>query len=119
MRHQACANNGTPGAVAFKGETFRISHQGLSAEAKGVSGWFQGWRCSSCGEIEFDRRSAKRYAAAGDKLVLQGARCNGRRSAGYARNSASAKLRLRTLRVAATMRSRVMSAENRRPYRQL
>jgi HTH-type transcriptional regulator/antitoxin MqsA len=39
----------------------------LSAEVKGLSGW----RCSPCGETVFDRRSAKRYAAAGDKLVLQ------------------------------------------------
>jgi HTH-type transcriptional regulator/antitoxin MqsA len=67
MRHQACANCGAPGAAAFKGETFRISHKGVSAEVKGLSGR----RCSSCGEIEFGRRSAKRYAAAGDKLVLQ------------------------------------------------
>ena len=67
MRHQACANCGAPGAVAFKGETFRVSHKGLSVEVKGLSGR----RCSDCAEIEFDRRSAKRYAAAGDKLVLQ------------------------------------------------
>ena len=67
MRHQACANCGAPGAVAFKGETFRVSHKGVSAEVRGLSGR----RCSSCAEIEFDRRSAKRYAAAGDKLVLR------------------------------------------------
>lgn len=66
MKHQACANCGAPGAVPFKGETFRVSHKGMSAEVEGLSGW----RCSPCGEIEFDRRSAKRYAAAGDKLVL-------------------------------------------------
>jgi HTH-type transcriptional regulator / antitoxin MqsA len=67
MKHHACANCSAPGAVPFKGETFRVSHMGLSDEVKGLSGQ----RCSSCGEIEFDRRSAKRYAAAGDKLVLQ------------------------------------------------
>ncbi len=67
MRHQSCANCGAPGAVVFKGETFRVSHKGASAEVRGLSGR----RCSSCAEIEFDRRSAKRYAAAGDKLVLQ------------------------------------------------
>jgi HTH-type transcriptional regulator/antitoxin MqsA len=39
----------------------------VSADVKSLSGR----RCSSCGEIEFDQRSAKRYAAAGDKLVLQ------------------------------------------------
>jgi HTH-type transcriptional regulator/antitoxin MqsA len=53
--------------VPFKGETFRISDKGVSVEVEGLSGR----RCSSCGEIEFDRRSAKQYAAAGDTLVLQ------------------------------------------------
>jgi HTH-type transcriptional regulator/antitoxin MqsA len=67
MRQQACANCGAPGAVAFKGETYRVSHKGLSAEVKGLSGR----RCSACGEIEFDARSSKRYAAAGDRPVLQ------------------------------------------------
>ena len=67
MRYQSCADCGAPGALPFKGETFRISHEGVSAEVKRLSGW----RCSSCGETEFDLRSAKRYAAAGDKLVLQ------------------------------------------------
>jgi HTH-type transcriptional regulator / antitoxin MqsA len=67
MRYQACASCGAPGALAFKGETFRISHQGMSTEVEDLSGR----RCSSCGEIEFDQKSAKRYAAAGDKLVLQ------------------------------------------------
>jgi HTH-type transcriptional regulator/antitoxin MqsA len=67
MRNQACANCGAREAVPFKGETFRISHKGVSAEVKGLSGS----RCSSCGETVFDQRSAKRYAAAGDKLVLQ------------------------------------------------
>src|SRR5713101_6337734 len=67
MRYLTCANCGAPAAVPFKGETFRVSYKGVSAEVKGLSGW----RCSSCGETEFDQRSAKRYAAAGDKLVLQ------------------------------------------------
>jgi HTH-type transcriptional regulator/antitoxin MqsA len=30
-----------------------------------------GWRCENCGEVEFDAASAKRYAAAGDALVLR------------------------------------------------
>ena len=67
MRDQACANCGAPDAVPFKGETLRVSHKGVSAEVNSLSGR----RCSSCGEIEFDQSSAKRYAAAGDKLVLQ------------------------------------------------
>ena len=67
MKHQACANCGARANVPFKGETFRIAHKGLSAEVKALSGS----RCSTCGETEFDKKSAKRYAAAGDKLVLQ------------------------------------------------
>jgi len=67
MRRQTCANCGAPGAVVSKGETFRVTHKGVSAEVKGLSGR----RCSSCGEIECDQRSAKRYAAAGGKLLLQ------------------------------------------------
>jgi HTH-type transcriptional regulator/antitoxin MqsA len=43
-----------------------MSHKGLSTEVKGLSGW----RCGSCDEIEFDAASAKRYGAAGDKLVM-------------------------------------------------
>jgi HTH-type transcriptional regulator/antitoxin MqsA len=30
-----------------------------------------GWRCGACGEVEFDPESARRYAAAGDVLVLR------------------------------------------------
>lgn len=67
MKLRACAACGTSAMIPFKNETFRISHKGLTAEVRGLSGR----RCSSCGEAEFDRRSAKRYAAAGDKLVLQ------------------------------------------------
>jgi HTH-type transcriptional regulator/antitoxin MqsA len=93
MRYRACANCGAPCAVPFEGEAFRISHKGVSAEMKGLSGR----RCSSCGEVEFDQRSAKRYAAAGDKLVLQ------------ARSEQRSEIR-----VAATTRSRDMSVENRR-----
>lgn len=55
------------GMVRFDGETFVIEHHGLVAKAPGLSGW----RCGACGEIEFDEPSARRYAAAGDKLVLK------------------------------------------------
>ena len=67
MKDQACAACGAPGTVPFKGETFRLSHQGESSEVKNLSGW----RCSPCGEIVFDSKSAKRYAEASDKLVMQ------------------------------------------------
>src|SRR6266567_6357361 len=51
----------------FENETFFIDHAGLSAKVEGLSGW----RCDSCGEVEFDDESARRYAAAGDELVLR------------------------------------------------
>lgn len=66
MKYRACAVCGAPSAVPFKGETFRLSHRGVSAEVKGLSGS----RCSTCTEIVFNAKSAKRYAAAGDKLVM-------------------------------------------------
>jgi HTH-type transcriptional regulator / antitoxin MqsA len=67
MKSQTCAACGASNTESFKGETFRISHKDSTAAVKSLSGW----RCSSCEGVEFDRRSAKRYAAAGDKLVLQ------------------------------------------------
>jgi HTH-type transcriptional regulator/antitoxin MqsA len=51
----------------FDGEIFTIEDVGLTAEIKGLSGW----RCSACGEVEFDASSARRYAAVGDELVLR------------------------------------------------
>jgi HTH-type transcriptional regulator/antitoxin MqsA len=51
----------------IRNETFAVEHAGLKAKVEGLSGW----RCGDCDEVEFDARSAKRYAAAGDKLVLQ------------------------------------------------
>lgn len=55
------------GMVHFKDETFTIRHAGMTAEVEGLSGW----RCEACGEIEFDAASARRYAAAGDALVMR------------------------------------------------
>lgn len=60
-----CASS--KGMVRFKDETFTIKHAGMTATVKGLSGW----RCSACDEIEFDAESARRYAAAGDELVLR------------------------------------------------
>lgn len=51
----------------FENGTFTIEHAGLETTVDGLSGW----RCAVCNEVEFDARSAKRYAAAGDRLVLQ------------------------------------------------
>jgi HTH-type transcriptional regulator/antitoxin MqsA len=62
-----CVNCETrKGMTRFKGETFTIEHGGMTATVEGLSGW----RCEGCGEVEFDADSARRYAAAGDKLVL-------------------------------------------------
>jgi HTH-type transcriptional regulator / antitoxin MqsA len=55
------------GMSRFEGETFTIEHAGMTATVEGLSGW----RCKGCGEIEFDADSARRYAAAGDELVLR------------------------------------------------
>ncbi|MBY0374126.1 MAG: type II toxin-antitoxin system MqsA family antitoxin, partial [Bryobacteraceae bacterium] len=49
-----------------QGETFEISYGGVSVKEKGLAGW----RCQACGEVVFDKPSARRYAAAGDELIL-------------------------------------------------
>jgi HTH-type transcriptional regulator / antitoxin MqsA len=51
----------------FESESFTVEHAGMSAAVSGLSGW----RCNECDEIEFDAESARRYAAAGDELVLR------------------------------------------------
>jgi HTH-type transcriptional regulator/antitoxin MqsA len=55
------------GMTRFENETFSIDHAGMSTRVEGLSGW----RCDVCGEVEFDAESARRYAAAGDDLVLR------------------------------------------------
>jgi YgiT-type zinc finger domain-containing protein len=52
--------------MRFEGETFPMEHAGLTTMVEGLSGW----RCSACGEVEFDANSARRCAAVGDELVL-------------------------------------------------
>lgn len=51
----------------FEGETFSITHAGVTAEVPGLSGW----RCGACEEVEFDPDSARLYAEASDALVLR------------------------------------------------
>jgi HTH-type transcriptional regulator/antitoxin MqsA len=58
---------------AFAGETHTIEHRGATIEVAGLSGF----RCPSCGEVEFDAPSAERYAAAGDRLVLDARQAQG------------------------------------------
>jgi len=55
------------GMVRFTDETFTIEHAGMTSKVKGLSGW----RCAACDEVEFDAAGARRYAAAGDALVLR------------------------------------------------
>ena len=63
-----CVNCETrKGMTRFEGETFTIDHAGTTATVKALSGW----RYGACGEVEFDANSARRYAAAGDELVLR------------------------------------------------
>lgn len=64
---QQCGACGAGKAMrAFSGKDFVVKHAGAARTVKGLSGW----RCGECGEVSFDAASAKRYAAAGDALVL-------------------------------------------------
>ncbi|MBZ5628396.1 MAG: type II toxin-antitoxin system MqsA family antitoxin [Acidobacteriia bacterium] len=63
-----CISCGRPkGMTRFEDETFTIDHAAMTVVVEGLSGW----RCDACGEVEFDADSARRYAAAGDDLVLR------------------------------------------------
>ncbi len=66
MKRAVCPDCGSKEWKPFEGETFEVSYRGVTEKEKGLSGW----RCHSCDEVVFDRASAERYAAAGDKLVL-------------------------------------------------
>ena len=55
----------------FLAESFSLSHAGVTARVEGLSGR----RCDACGEVEFDDESARRYAAAGDALVIGQREC--------------------------------------------
>ena len=67
MDRRSCATCGSPDAIRFEDESFTIRHAGGATEVAGLAGW----RCGACGEIEFEAESARRYAAAGDDLVLR------------------------------------------------
>ena len=55
------------GLTRFDGEAFAVEHAGEKVKVERLSGW----RCGACGEVEFHAESARRYAAAGDALVLR------------------------------------------------
>jgi HTH-type transcriptional regulator/antitoxin MqsA len=67
MARHCLACESPKGMARFKGQTFIIEHGGISTAVDDLSGW----RCGSCDEVEFDAESARRYAAAGDALVLR------------------------------------------------
>ena len=67
MKPRACADCGHAPTARFENETFHIFQKPLSVDVKGLAGW----RCPSCGEVVFDAKSARKYAAAGDALVMQ------------------------------------------------
>jgi HTH-type transcriptional regulator/antitoxin MqsA len=57
----------------FANETHQVVFRDLKRDVEGLSGF----RCGTCGEIEYDQESAERYAEAGDALVLQARRVVG------------------------------------------
>jgi HTH-type transcriptional regulator/antitoxin MqsA len=64
---RSCAACGDKRMVRFEGQRFTVAHDGLRKTVEGLSGW----RCKACDEMEFDAESARRYAAAGDALVIE------------------------------------------------
>lgn len=68
---QICVDCGSEAdLVRFAGESFDLEHAERTVTVAGLSGW----RCGTCGEVEFDGPSASAYAAAGDELVLENRR---------------------------------------------
>jgi HTH-type transcriptional regulator/antitoxin MqsA len=68
MATRSCGACGDKKAMGrFEDQSFTVEHDGLRKTVDGLSGW----RCKSCGEVEFEAESARRYAAAGDALVLE------------------------------------------------
>jgi HTH-type transcriptional regulator / antitoxin MqsA len=67
MRRKCASCGSRKDMVRFENEAFVVQHDGRKAKIEGLSGW----RCVACDEVEFDSQSAKRYAAAGDRLVIE------------------------------------------------
>ena len=51
--------------IPFSGETHQVDYRGHVDLVSGLAGY----RCPTCGEVEFDDDGAARYAAAGDALI--------------------------------------------------
>jgi HTH-type transcriptional regulator / antitoxin MqsA len=67
MTARSCGSCGVPRMKRFGDETFSVQYAGLSETVKGLNGW----RCGACDDVEFDPASARKYASAGDRLVLR------------------------------------------------
>jgi HTH-type transcriptional regulator/antitoxin MqsA len=66
VRH--CSNcEDRNGLTRFEDEDFTIEYTGTTVIVEALSGWC----CGTCLDVEFDADSARRYAAAGDALVLR------------------------------------------------
>ncbi len=64
---RSCGSCGSAaGMASFEGVAFGIEHVGMADVIEGLDGW----RCVRCGEVEFRAESARRYAEAGDGLVI-------------------------------------------------
>lgn len=64
---KTCGSCGTKGMTPFSGKNLEIKHGGLIDTVRDLSGW----HCAACDDMIFDSDSAKRYAAAGDALVMR------------------------------------------------
>lgn len=67
MKRKCVACGARKSMIRFEDETFTIRHAGRTTKVEGLSGW----RCAPCREVVFDADSARRYAAAGDELVMR------------------------------------------------
>lgn len=63
---KSCAECGSKDMTVFRDRTFEIEHDGMSEAVTGLSGLC----CGTCDEVVFDAESARRYAEAGDRLVM-------------------------------------------------
>jgi len=65
MARKCLACDGGKTMTRFERRSFVVEHAGRRVKVERLSGW----RCGTCGEAEFDADSARRYSAAGDRLV--------------------------------------------------
>ncbi|MFW0758776.1 type II TA system antitoxin MqsA family protein [Pseudomonas sp. H11T01] len=67
MKTRQCFTCGAPeGMRYFKGRSETLEVKNLQRRVDDLSGW----ECQACGEVEFDPNCSRRYADAGDELVI-------------------------------------------------